>query len=251
MDRIAYGNDRFQFGDLRLPSTDGPHAVAIVIHGGFWRAKYDLEYMSSVCDALTAAGVATWNVEYRRLGNRGAGFPGTFEDVGSGYDHLHLIAPRLDLDLSRVIAVGHSAGGHLAMWLASQKKLLKGVISLAGVLDLRRAWELQLSNGVVAEFIGGSPAEVPERYEFASPIEQLPFRLPQKVFHGTADDSVPFEISERFVQAAHLHGDDPELIKLEGVGHFELVDPQTDVFARVLKTALALLMVEPRSGVRA
>src|SRR5438132_9320670 len=120
MERIAYGPDRFQFGDLRLPSGSGPRPVAIVIHGGFWREKYDLEYIVPVCEALTAAGVVTWNLEYRRIGNAGGGWPGTFEDVAAGADHLHSLAHEFNLDLNRVIAIGHSAGGHLAFWLASR-----------------------------------------------------------------------------------------------------------------------------------
>jgi acetyl esterase/lipase len=241
MERISYGTDPFQFGDLRLPNAAGPHAVAIVIHGGFWRAEYDLEYISVACDALGAAGIATWNLEYRRLGNAGGGLPGTFDDVSSGRDHLRLIGTRFNLDLDRVIAIGHSAGGHLAMWLASERKVLKGVVALAGVVDLRRAWELRLSNGVVEELLGGSPHEVPDRYEFASPIERLPCGISQKLFHGTSDPDVPCEISEHYVEVARHRGDDVELIKLEGIGHFEFVDPRTKAFDRVRESALKLL----------
>ena len=137
--------------------------------------------------------------------------------------------------------MGHSAGGHLALWLGTRKKWLRGVISLAGVGDLRRAWELKLSNNVVAEFLGGSPDEVPDRYRFASPIEQLPLGLPQKLFHGTLDDSVPYEISQRYVQAAKHRGDDAELITLENAGHFELVDPRTKEFGMVRDFALSVI----------
>src|SRR6185436_4263757 len=140
-------------------------------------------------------GIATWNLEYRRIGNPGAGWAGTLNDVAAGTDHLDSLSSRFNLDLARTIAIGHSAGGHLALWLASRKKLLTGAISLAGVVDLRRAWELQLSNAVVADFLGAGPYEVSDRYDFASPIERLPFGIPQKLFHGTADESVPFEIS--------------------------------------------------------
>jgi len=233
LERIAYGNDAYNFGEIRIPKSAGPHPVAVVIHGGFWRAKYDLEYIRPVCDALTDAGVATWNLEYRRIGNPCGGWPGTLDDVAAGTDHLVSLSSRFHLDLSRAIAIGHSAGGHLALWLASRKQLLTGAISLAGVVDLRRAWELRLSNTVVADFLGGSPHEVPDRYDFASPIELLPFGIPQKLFHGTADDSVPLEISERYVKAARLQGDHAELIALEGSGHFELVDPETKEFALV------------------
>jgi dipeptidyl aminopeptidase/acylaminoacyl peptidase len=143
--------------------------------------------------------------------------------------------------VNRVISIGHSAGGHLAFWLATRNKRLAGAISLAGVVDLRRAWELQLSNTVVADFLGGSPQDVPDRYDFASPIEQLPLGIPQKLFHGTADPSVPLEISERYVHTAQLRGDDAELIVLEGASHFDVVDPRTKEFVLVRDAVVALV----------
>lgn len=238
--RIPYGTDPLHFGELTIPEGGGPHPIAIVIHGGFWRAKYDLGYIRPVCDALCDRGIAAWNMEYRRIGNPGGGWRGTFDDVAAGADHLASIAAQFQLDLNRRIAIGHSAGGHLALWLAAEKKFLAGAISLAGVVDLRRAWELQLSNNVVAEFLGGSPDEVPDRYAFASPIERLPLGLPQKLFHGTKDENVPIEISERYERAAKARGDAAELIRLEGSGHFELVDVRTKEFAMVLDAAAVL-----------
>jgi acetyl esterase/lipase len=240
-ERIPYGTGPFQFAELKVPTGSGPHPVAIVIHGGFWRAKYDLDYIRPVCDALTEAGLATWNIEYRRLGQPGGGWPGTLEDVAAGAHHLVATASRLDLDTDRIIALGHSAGGHLAMWLAARHTILRAVISLAGVVDLRRAWELHLGNDVVADFLGGSPDEFPDRYAFASPIEQLPIGVPQKLFHGTADANVPFEISERYVQAALRHSDDAELITLEGATHFDVVDLGKKEFAAVMAAAVTLV----------
>jgi acetyl esterase/lipase len=255
MDRIAYGSDPLQFGDLRIPQDEELHPVVIVIHGGFWRAKYDLEYIGHLCAALTNDGLATWSLEYRRIGNPGGGWPATLQDVARGADHLRLMAVAHRLDLSRVITLGHSAGGHLALWLGSRKKVplgnslythdplnLAGIVSLAGVADLKRAWELRLSDTVVADFLGGGPDEVPDRYRVASPIEQLPFGIPQKLVHGTADTSVPFEISERYVSTATAQGDSADLIALEGAGHFELVDPRTKEFARVREAVQELLL---------
>jgi len=252
--RIVYGTDPYQFADLRLPEGAGPHPVAILIHGGFWRAAYNLEYIGHVCAAFTRAGLASWNVEYRRIGNPGGAWPGTFQDVANAADHLRSIAIPYRLDLNRVIAVGHSAGGHLALWLGSRKKLpvgspihtidplpLTGIVSLAGVADLRKSWELHLSNTVVADFLGGSPEEVPHRYRVASPIELLPFGIPQRLVHGTNDASVPFEMSRQYVSTAVAHGDNAELIPLEGAGHFELVDPRTREFERVQEIALSLM----------
>lgn len=242
MERIAYGNDPLQFGELRIPagSNEGSHPLAIVIHGGFWRAKYDLSYIVPVCEALTDAGIATWNIEYRRIGNPGGGFPGTLDDVRLATAQVWTIAADHNLDLNRIIAIGHSAGGHLAVWTAADSKRLSGVISLAGVLDLRRAWELKLSNTVVAEFLGGSPDEVPERYSSASPIEQLPLGISQVLIHGTADASVPLEIGERYARAAKLRGEDAQLVVLEGAGHFEVVDPKAKEFATVMSAARRL-----------
>src|SRR3954469_3797173 len=144
--RIAYGPDPLHFGDLRVPTGGGPHPVALVVHGGFWRNRYDLEHIGHLCAALTAEGVATWSIEYRRLGDTGGGWPGTFADVAAAAKYLRTLTPLYDLDLGRVVTMGHSAGGHLALWLAGCGKIaegdplhvadplpLSGVVSLAGV----------------------------------------------------------------------------------------------------------------------
>src|SRR5436309_894025 len=143
-DRIAYGPGEFQFGELRVPEGAGPHPVVIVIHGGYWRAAYGLDHIGHFCTALTKAGLATWSLEYRRVGNPGGGWPGTFDDIKNGASRLAQIATVRKLDLSRIIATGHSAGGHLVLWLAGQSAVkLRGVVPLAPVADLRRAYELQ------------------------------------------------------------------------------------------------------------
>src|SRR6476469_9369451 len=170
--REFYGSRPQQFGDLRVPAGHGPFPVVVMIHGGYWRAAYDLEHTGPLCAALKARGVATWSLEYRRVGNRGGGWPGTFDDIAAGFDHLAALRGRFPLDLARIVAMGHSAGGHLALWLGAQKpRGLRGVVSLAGLSDLRRAWELRLSNGAVSELLGGPPEKVPDRYHAASPME--------------------------------------------------------------------------------
>jgi acetyl esterase/lipase len=240
--RLTYGPDALQFGDLRLPKTRDPAPVAIVIHGGFWRAAYDLRHIGHLCAALARAGVATWSLEYRRIGDKGGGWPGTFEDVARGADRLRALAGKYPLDLARVISVGHSAGGHLALWLGAQRKVrLRGVVSLAGVADLRKAWKLRLGNGVVKDLLGGTPDEVPERYRQASPIELLPLGVPQRLVHGAADSIVPFAISRDYQRAAAAAGDDAQLVPLKGTGHFEAIDPRSKAWPVVRQTVLKLL----------
>jgi acetyl esterase/lipase len=231
---IPYGNDEFQFGELYLPEGKGPHPAVIVIHGGYWRARYDLRHIGHFCVALAKAGMAAWCLEYRRLGNQGGGFPGTFDDVRAGSAHLEKIAAEHSLNIERVAATGHSAGGELVLWLASQKVVpLRGVAPLAPVADLRRAWELKLSDSVVADFLGGSPSAVADRYRSASPIEMVPIGVRQRVFHGDRDDVVPVSMNRAYVAAARKSGDDCTLTEPAAAGHFELIDPRTAAWAQV------------------
>jgi acetyl esterase/lipase len=260
--RIAYGPDESQFGDLRLPSPNPKSEipipkslpVVIFIHGGFWRSQFDLTHAGHAANALTEAGLATWSIEYRRIGNPGGGWPGTFQDVAAAVDYLRVLAPQYNLDLDRVVVVGHSAGGHLAAWVASRHRIppgdplykedplpVKAAVPLAGVVDLRRGWELKLSNRVIEDFMGGSPDMLPERYATASPIEMLPTGVPLRLIHGTKDTIVPYEISERYVQAAQRRGDDARLITLPGAGHFEAINPDTKQWQQVVSTILDLI----------
>ncbi|HEY7983252.1 MAG TPA: alpha/beta fold hydrolase [Ktedonobacterales bacterium] len=258
VEALAYGPLPLQFGELRLPAGPGPHPTLVTIHGGFWRARYGLDYFGTLDDALAAAGVATWNIEYRRLGNRGGGWPGTLLDVAAAVDHLRALAARYPLDLARAGALGHSAGGHLALWAAGRARLpatsplfapeplrLGCAVALAGVCDLRRAWELRLSANVTQDLLGGTPTQVPERYAAASPAELLPLGVPQALIHGTNDDSVPYAISVGYHAAARAAGDDVSLVTLAGKGHFEMVDPATPEWGAVLAEALRLLGMRP------
>lgn len=214
-----------------MPSGKGPHPVVFFIHGGYWRGKYDLSYAGHLCAALAKAGIATWNVEYRRVGNPGGGWPGTFEDVRAAYHFLQDHPP--GLDLKRVCVAGHSAGGQLALCLAAFEKSVMRAFSLAGVLDLRRGWELHLSNDAVSEFLGGSPSDVPEHYREASPADRSIPQAVQKILHGTADDSVPYELSKRYADAKKKSGENVELITLPDVDHFQIVDPGSAVWPKV------------------
>jgi len=252
--RLHYGSDPLQFGDLRLPHGSGPHPVAIVLHGGFWRARYSLEYTGHLCAALAQAGIATWNLEYRRIGNPGGGWPGTFLDVAMGADYVRALAEKYPLDLKNVIGLGHSAGGHLAVWLMARHKIppgdtlasadpiaLRGAVPLAGVVDLRRAWELRLSDGVVGELMGGPPDKLPQRYHAGSPIELVPLGGRVRLLHGTEDSVVPIEISNGYQKAASRAGDDARLVVLPGADHFAAVDPRSEHWHVVEKTVKDLV----------
>lgn len=220
--------------------------MVVFIHGGYWRARYSLDHAGILCRALAEAGIAVWNVEYRRVGQQGSGWPGTFHDIVRGVRHVSSLATTFPLDAQRVVLMGHSAGGHLALWAAGAHRLpatdgfgmaeplpLRAVIALAAVSDLRRAWELHLSQGAAAELLGGNPDQVAERYAAASPIELLPLGLPQVLIHGAVDDDVPYELSERYCAAANAAGDDCRLVTLPTLDHFELIDPLSAAWPHV------------------
>jgi acetyl esterase/lipase len=237
--RVEYGPDPSQFVDVRLPAGKEPHPVVFFIHGGYWRAKYDLSYAGHLCHALKDEGIATWNVEYRRVGNPGGGWPGTFEDIRAAFQALMAAMEKGGhplLDRKRLCVAGHSAGAQLALCLAANSPQVTRVLSLAGVLDLRRGWELHLSNDAVAEFLGGSPNQVPELYREASPAEQRIPRPVQKLIHGALDDDVPYELSEGYAARKSKAGERVELITLRQTGHYEMVDPGSTVWSRVLRT---------------
>jgi acetyl esterase/lipase len=241
---LRYGADPHQFGDFRLPKTSKtkrPLPVAMMIHGGFWRAKYDLVHAGHLCAALAKAGVATWNLEYRRVGNPGGGWPGTFEDVTSGFAFLRQASKQHNLDENKIMVLGHSAGGELALCLAAHQRSLRGALSLAGVVDLRRAWELRLSNDAVVEFLGGTPEKVPEHYHEASPAEAAIAGVPQILIHGAKDDIVPVEMSRTYCGLKKKRGEDVRLIEIADAGHFELIDAQSTAWPSVQAAVMKLL----------
>jgi len=222
--RVAYGPDPLQFGDLRLPPGAGPHPVAVVVHGGYWQAIHNLTHAGHLCVDLAAHGIATWNVEYRRLGDPGGGWPGTFDDVLRAVDHVEELARASPLDLDRVALLGHSAGGQLALWAAPRTRLrLRGVVSLAGVVDLHHLDASRADRGLARRLLGGAPDEVPDLWDEASPGRQLPWPVRTLLVCGTKDEH--WEANEATAAAAREAGGEVELVPLRGAGHFELIDP--------------------------
>jgi acetyl esterase/lipase len=239
--RIAYDTGPHRFGELRLPDGRGPHPVVVLIHGGCWQSEYDLEHVAPLAAALTESGYATWTLEYRRIGATGGGWTATFDDVSRGTDHLRALAEDHPLDLERVVLAGHSAGGHLALWLAARPNLpaesplhapdplpVRGVVALAAITDLRAYGEGNGDcNASVAQLLGGGPDAVPERYAAASPVELVPLDVPVRLVHGELDAIVPLEQSERFHlrtlrRAPQGHA---RVTVVGGAGHFDVIAP--------------------------
>lgn len=248
---LRYGSDASQFVELTLPAAaTGPVPVAVVIHGGFWRSAYGLELGRPLAGTLPGRGWAALNIEYRRVGN-GGGYPTTMIDVAAAIDLLAdagQAAARdsdLELDLERVVTIGHSAGGHLAAWAATRtgqdagspgaapRVTVSAVVSQAGVLDLAACAREGLGAGAAQAFLAGEPQDVPGRYEQASPIERLPLGVPTLCVHASGDANVPISQSENFVAAARVAGDDAELATVEG-DHFVVIDPEDPSWALVL-----------------
>lgn len=258
---IRYGGQPSQFGELRLPEGDGPFPVVVMIHGGWWAAMWDVTAVRPLVDDLVANGYAVWNIEYRRIGETGAGWPGTFEDVAAAVDLVPDLHPKLDPE--RVAVVGHSAGGHLATWAAHRAGLpdgvpgahpavrLAGAVSLAGALDLRAADNAEMGKELAdttAEPPRGAPEpSAPEmwpivaaqvghgmvrlllgaqdRYELTSPPEMADGGVPVLAIHGTADEVVPVEFSRTYAKAATGKGGDAEFVESPGADHFHVIEP--------------------------
>jgi len=230
--RHLYGPGPDRWADLRLPAGPGPHPVAVLIHGGFWRMPWGADLMHALAGDLGRRGWATWNIEYRRLGAPGGGWPGTLEDAAAAVDAL-AAASGGAVDPTRVVAVGHSAGGQLALWLATRPGIT-AVAGLAAVCDLAEAARLGIGGGAVNELLGGGPDEVPERYREASPRERLPLGAPQLLVHGDRDDRVPLELSLGYAAAARAAGDALDLAVIPGAGHAELIDPRSEAWRAVV-----------------
>jgi acetyl esterase/lipase len=210
--------------------------LAVVLHGGYWQAIYNLIHTGHMCEAVRAAGIASWNVEYRCHGDVGGIWPGAADDAAAAVEFVDELVDRYPLDSERVVLVGHSAGGQLALLAARRAQV--PVVGLAPVTNLRDSAERTGPDGAVARFMGGTPSEVDERYAEASPIDLLPLGARQILIHGDADTSVPYAQSVAYAEAA---GDEAELITLPGTGHFEPIDPQAREWPRTLGAIQELL----------
>lgn len=256
--RLAYGPDTLrQFGQLRLPAGTGPFPVAVILHGGCWLNSYGLNQISQPAADLAAAGIATWTVEYRRLGDAGSGWTGTFTDVAASVNYVRQLAARYPLDTARVALVGHSAGGQLALWAAARSPLpagaspsspagatlrVKGVVSLAGIADLVSYAGSSGCNASVPYLVGNYPQYVPSRYLAVSPQLRLPIGVPLRLVHGKLDNIVPLSQSQTFATKAAAAGDNVQTTLVDSAGHFDLIMPSAPGWAAARSAVQGLLL---------
>ena len=241
--RIAYGDDPLQFGELRLPAQTGaaPVPVLVLLHGGCWLNQFDYQYMTRLAAAFTQSGYATWTPEFRRVGDSGGGWPNTLRDAALATDDLAKLARRYPLDLGRVVAMGHSAGGQLALWLAARGKLppdsplysprplrIHAVIGLDAITDLAayRIGPADSCHAAVDQLMDGTPQTRPRRYAEASPLALLPLGVPQWLIQGGEDPIVSPESVRAYAAAAARAGDHVTVMELPGAGHFESAVPR-------------------------
>ena len=220
----AYGPHRLQRADLYLPPGDGPHRVAVAIHGGSWQARYGRWVMRLVAADLARRGLAVWNIGYRRMGRgEGGGWPATFDDVGAAIDRLSAVGDSR-LDLAETVVVGHSAGGQLALWAASREDsavAIRRVAALAAVCDMERA-------KIARDLLGGRPEEVPDRYAAVDPIRRVPLPVPVLLVHGASDATVPVAHSRDYAAAARAAGGDVDLVEPAQGEHRSFLDPRSE-----------------------
>lgn len=246
--RITYGDDPSQFGELTRPSG-ASKGVVVVIHGGFWKSAYDLDLGRPLAQSLAAHGWTAWNIEYRRIGS-GGGTPATFDDVHAAIDRLATID---DVDMTTVLTLGHSAGGHLAVWAAGRQQQpqwsgatvhVTGALSQAGVLDLKAAHDDDLGGGAVEALLGHAPTDADAAYD---PQQQIPLTVPVRCIHGRSDDLVPSSQSTDYVAAATKAGADASVIEIAG-DHFIVIDVDSSAWTRQLELLGELKAAAPQTG---
>lgn len=243
--KLPYGSRPDQFGELWLPPGKGPHPVVVMIHGGCWlNAFFGFHQLAYLAEDLRKSGIASWNLEYRRLGTEGGGYPGTFLDVAAGADHLRQLEKRYALDLSRVVTLGHSAGGHLALWTAGRGRLKKGgtlyqknplrihaAVSMAGINDLAayRVDGPSCGGPDTIDAISGGP----DLYAQTSPAAMLPLRVPQIIASGGRDEVVPQRFGDAYGAAAKAAGDKVDIVNIGEAGHMDFIDPGSEAWKQV------------------
>jgi acetyl esterase/lipase len=240
---VAYGDDPDQVADVRMPPAGvDARPLVIYVHGGFWTSEWDRVHAGPLATALAALGYPVATLEFRRVGQSGGGWPGTFNDVATGVAELPelvavAVAERGGVapDTTRPILVGHSAGGHLALWVARRlgPSGTRGVVALSPVANLVTAYELGLGEGAVGKLLGGGPADVPELYAAADPSTNLPLGVPAVVVHGELDSVVPVQIGADFAVASQSAGDSTRMVRLSNVEHFAVIDPASSAWPQV------------------
>ena len=264
-ERISYGSGDLQFGELRVPAGTGSHPLAILVHGGCWQARIgkmpeaatSLDLLRPMAAALAGEGIASWNVEYRRLGNQGGGWPGTFEDVGNAIDFVRTLAPKYRLDLQRIVIIGHSSGGHLATWAAGRHKLpadstlrtaaplrVAGVVDVDGPLDLEAfmAIEQQVCGApVVEQLLGGGPANLAARYREASATGLLPIATKQELLIASRANESWIGAIRSYAATAEKAGDSVVVTMMENSGHFDGLNPKAPAWATVLASVRSII----------
>ncbi len=246
---IWYGTDSLEFGELFRAQGVAKAPVVVLIHGGCWLASFDRRHIRGLAAAIAAEGIAVWSLEYRRVGNPGGGWPGSFDDIALGTDYVRHLAAAFDLDTSRVVVARHSAGGHLALWIGARAKHTttalrpRAILALAAVPDLTetKADGTPVCGDAIARLMGGTPTDRPDRYRDASPSQRLPLGLDQVVLTGTRDPIVPPEFSRTYAARAKTLGDRIRLVEAKDAGHFELVAPATAAGREVIATLHALM----------
>jgi len=249
--RIAYGPSPAQVVDLFLPKGKGPHPVVVLIHGGCYLAEYQgLPQTSGIAADLAKRGYAVWNVEYRKLGEPGAGYPGTFLDVADAVDRIRAEAPRYHLDTAKVVALGHSAGGHLALWAAARHRLpkssplwradplpIRAVVSLGGIGDLKGQGDVfagACGPEPIPSIIAKASRENP--YADTSPAELLPLGARVVMISGAFDHVMPPFTGRAFVEKLRKAGDSAEVMAIPDAGHFDVVMSTTEAWKTVAAT---------------
>ena len=242
--REAYGTAPSQHVWIRRPTGAERLRTLVMIHGGYWRSAYDAEHVGHLCADLARRGWATVALEYRRIGEAGGAWPGTLTDVTAALDVLPGLAAKHGLDLGRSAWMGHSAGGHLALWAVTRSSAPgalkrpgwrpRRLVGLAPVSDLVEADRLELSRHVTLELLGGTAREQAARYADGSPAAHLPLGVQTVVIHGTKDNVVPLAMNRSFVDRARKAGDDIRLVMPEDADHFDVIDPKSKVWAQVV-----------------